>query len=111
MAPRAHGGKRVLRLTRHRTWREVQALAGQWNTLLASSASDTVFLTWEWCEVWWKNYGAGRELSVWAVWDQEELIAIAPFFLDVVRRWGSRWQALRLIGDGSNDSDYLDCMI
>lgn len=101
----------MLRLTHHRKWSEVQALAGRWNTLLASSASDTVFLTWEWCEAWWKNYGGGRELSVWAVWDQEELIAIAPFFVDVVRRWGSRWQALRLIGDGSNDSDYLDCMI
>jgi peptidoglycan/xylan/chitin deacetylase (PgdA/CDA1 family) len=38
-----------------------------------------------------------------------ELIAVAPLFVEEVRSYGRRWRRLRLIGDGSHDSDYLDC--
>jgi CelD/BcsL family acetyltransferase involved in cellulose biosynthesis/peptidoglycan/xylan/chitin deacetylase (PgdA/CDA1 family) len=76
---------------------------------LSLSASDTLFLTWEWCEAWWRNYGNARPLCVLAAWEEGELRGIAPLFQDTERRYGGRWSSLRFIGDGSHDSDYLDC--
>jgi CelD/BcsL family acetyltransferase involved in cellulose biosynthesis/peptidoglycan/xylan/chitin deacetylase (PgdA/CDA1 family) len=99
----------MLRVTRYRTWEELQELLPYWNDLLSRSANDTVFLTWQWCEAWWKNYGGGREIFVLAAWDTKTLVAVAPFYLEDVRLYGRRLRRLRLIGDGSHDSDYLDC--
>ncbi len=99
----------MLSVTTYRTWDELQQLSEHWNALLSHSSSDTVFLTWEWLSAWWKNYGAGRELFVLAAWEGSELIAVAPLYVDARHCLGQSWRCLCLIGDGSNDSDYLDC--
>jgi CelD/BcsL family acetyltransferase involved in cellulose biosynthesis/peptidoglycan/xylan/chitin deacetylase (PgdA/CDA1 family) len=101
----------MLRVARYQTWQELQELRSRWNSLLSCSSSDTVFLTWQWCEAWWKNYGSGREISVLAAWDKEELVGVAPLYVDPVRLYGKSWRRLRFIGDGSHDSDYLDCFV
>jgi len=57
-----------------------EALAGQWNALLARSAADTLFLTNEWQKVWWRELGDG-ELRVLAIYDGDSaLIGLAPLF-------------------------------
>lgn len=99
----------MLRVARYRNWEELQELHPQWNSLLSRSGSDSIFLTWEWCAAWWKHYGANREMLVLAAWNKTILVAIAPFYIDHVRQFGRTWRRLRLIGDGSHDSDYLDC--
>jgi len=101
----------MLRVARYQTWQELQELRSRWNGLLSCSSSDTVFLTWQWCEAWWKNYGGGREIFVLAAWDKEELVGIAPLYLEEVRSYGRLWKRLRFIGDGSHDADYLDCFV
>jgi CelD/BcsL family acetyltransferase involved in cellulose biosynthesis/peptidoglycan/xylan/chitin deacetylase (PgdA/CDA1 family) len=93
----------------HQEWEDVRALSPRWNELLCASAADTVFLTWEWTNAWWASYAQGRQPFVLSAWDNGELVGLAPFYLDCLRRWGRSWKYLRLIGDGSNDSDYLDC--
>lgn len=87
------------------------SLRAAWNPLLAASASDSIFLTWEWCEAWWKNYGAGRPLFILVARDGEQVLGIAPLFVDRVKRAGAKWNCLRVIGDGSQDSDYLDFIV
>jgi peptidoglycan/xylan/chitin deacetylase (PgdA/CDA1 family)/CelD/BcsL family acetyltransferase involved in cellulose biosynthesis len=97
-----------LKVTLYQDWEHVHALSKSWNGALAASASDTIFLTWEWTEAWWKNYGAGRPLFVLAALDGDELQGIAPFYVDGSGPFGKSVPCLRLIGDGSSDSDYLD---
>jgi len=99
----------VMRIVLHQRWEELQPLAADWDRLLADSSSDTIFLTWEWCEAWWKAYGNGRSLFVLTAWDGSELAGIAPFYAEPKRHWHKVWTCLRIIGDGSGDSDYLDC--
>jgi CelD/BcsL family acetyltransferase involved in cellulose biosynthesis/peptidoglycan/xylan/chitin deacetylase (PgdA/CDA1 family) len=98
----------MLRVTKYSNWNELQELAPQWNDLLSRSAADTVFLTWQWCETWWKNYHDGHEIFVVAAFEGKEIAGIAPLFCEEVRQYGKTWRRLRLIGDGSHDSDYLD---
>src|SRR5262249_18441322 len=92
------------------TWKQVASLQAKWNSLLAQSSSDTIFLTWEWCEAWWATYGGDtRSLFVLSAWLGDQLMGVAPFYKEYVRRWHGSATCLRLIGAGSDDSDYLDC--
>ena len=91
-------------------WGELQAIAQEWNEVLANSAADTFFLTWEWISAWWKHYGNSRELFVVLAKKQGKLVGIAPWYVDQVKKYGKRWRVLKIIGDGSGDSDYQDCI-
>lgn len=99
-----------MKIVVYRNWEEVAGqLRGRWNPLLQQSVASTFFLSWEWCESWWKAYGGSRTLYVLAAWEENTLVGLAPLFAERVYRAGRFWNVLRLLGDGSNDSDYLDC--
>jgi peptidoglycan/xylan/chitin deacetylase (PgdA/CDA1 family)/CelD/BcsL family acetyltransferase involved in cellulose biosynthesis len=98
-----------VKILRYGSWNEVEQLREQWNTLLQQSASDTFFLTWEWIAAWWSAYGQGKTPFVLAAWEGDRLAGVAPLCIEPVRRAGRSWNCLRFIGDGSSDSDYLDC--
>lgn len=91
---------------------DFQALQRSWNELLASSGSNTLFLTWEWQYTWWTHLAEGRSLCLLTVHDGERLIAIAPLVLRPANY--SRmvpFQVLELIGTGSVGSDYLSLIV
>jgi peptidoglycan/xylan/chitin deacetylase (PgdA/CDA1 family)/CelD/BcsL family acetyltransferase involved in cellulose biosynthesis len=93
-----------------REWTEVERLlAEQWNSSLHSSSSDTFFLTWEWIASWRKAYGAELEPFVVSAWEQDQLIGVAPLCIETINKFGGKWKVVKLLGDGSHDSDYLDC--
>jgi CelD/BcsL family acetyltransferase involved in cellulose biosynthesis len=73
-----------------------------WNALLRRSASDLIFLTYEWQSVWWNAYQAG-ELYIVTVHEGETLIAIAPWFIQ--DRDGQR--VIRTLGC-VDVTDYVD---
>jgi CelD/BcsL family acetyltransferase involved in cellulose biosynthesis/peptidoglycan/xylan/chitin deacetylase (PgdA/CDA1 family) len=98
-----------MRIEVYQEWDKMLHLAEDWNRLLSQSSVDTIFLTWEWCAAWWKTYGGGRSLFVLTAWEGSELVGVAPFYRDEKRHWHRAWICLRILGDGSGDSDYLDC--
>ena len=98
-----------MKLLIHNDWKALEDLRGVWDQLLDESSTKSFFLTWTWLESWWKNYGGDKQLHVLTAWDGEALAAVAPFCLDLVRHQGRTWRRLQFIGDGSDDSDYLDC--
>lgn len=82
------------------------ALRGEWNALLADSAADTLFLTWEWQTVWWRELGAGDLLILAARDDDGRLLGVAP--LSATAENGRL--GLTLVGC-VDVSDYLDVII
>jgi CelD/BcsL family acetyltransferase involved in cellulose biosynthesis len=87
-------------------------LRPEWNELLSSSPSDSLFLTWEWMFTWWKHLGGRRRLSILALRSGGELIAIAPLALrppDYGRL--ELFRSLEFLGTGSAGSDYLDLIV
>jgi len=91
---------------------ELGALRRDWDALVESSASRNTFLTWEWITAWWSAYGQPGELRILAAFDEQgALRGLAPLRARNVRRYGQTVPALQFIGDGSNDSDYLDFII
>jgi CelD/BcsL family acetyltransferase involved in cellulose biosynthesis len=79
------------------------ALRQEWNPLLRHSASDTIFLTWEWQRTWWEHLGEGQ-LYLVAVRDGNHLSGIAPLYLTTS---DDGLRTLFIVGC-RDVSDYLD---
>jgi len=87
-------------------------LAPAWENLLRSSAADSPFLAPVWLEAWWGAYGAGREPLLVFARRGDAIVGIFPLQI-ATERWRGRLplRTLRLFGDGTHDSDYLDFIV
>ena len=101
----------MLKIEEITTTTDFLGLAGCWNSLLAGSAAESIFLTWEWISNWWKVYGKENALRVLVARDGNgEAVAIAPFYTHeriVMSKVPVR--EIRFLGTGGDVSpDYLD---
>jgi CelD/BcsL family acetyltransferase involved in cellulose biosynthesis len=80
------------------------ALREEWNPLLRHSASDTIFLTWEWQSTWWEHLGEGQLYLLAMRTDGGRLVGIAPLYLTTS---DDGLKALSIVGC-RDVSDYLD---
>ena len=97
----------------------------EWDDLLTRSASDVVFMTWQWQALWWKHFGEVQGCSLHLLAVRREggaLIGIAPLFvtsepLPPLRGYsrgvprsegeGAPLRSVRIVG-GIDIADYLD---
>lgn len=84
-----------------------QTLKPEWNTLLHRSDVDKVFLTWEWQSTWWEAYQPGELWVVTCRDDNENLIAIAPWFIETNAQ---NERVVRTIGC-VDVTDYMDVIV
>lgn len=76
------------------------ALRGEWNLLTRG----VPFRSWQWLHSWWRHYGAGHQLFVLAVRnDQGLLVGVAPWYVETC---ATRGRVLRFLGSGQVCSDY-----
>jgi CelD/BcsL family acetyltransferase involved in cellulose biosynthesis len=87
---------------------KVEALRGEWNNLLVDFPHATVFSTLEWLLPWWRAFGRDSQLRVLAFREAQNLVGLAPLLITSSRDFGPELSVLRLLGDGSHDSDNLD---
>ena len=86
--------------------RDWERLEGEWRELVAASDADSPFLQWEWVSAWWRHYGMGNQLAVLLARNDEELLGIAPLFIEHRRPpFGPR--VIRFLGTGEVFSEYL----
>jgi len=101
-----------MRVVEIRSRRELDSMRERWNALLHTSGSDSIFLTWEWIAAWWSAYAGPSALRVLAAYDGDgTLRGLAPLQEQKHRRYGQTVSTLSFVGDGSNDSDYLDFIV
>ncbi|HTU25595.1 MAG TPA: GNAT family N-acetyltransferase [Pirellulales bacterium] len=86
---------------------ELARLAPAWNRL----AGPVPFRRCEWLLPWWRHYGPSIaspqrnvELYTIGVFDDGELVGLAPWFID---RSATRGRVLRFLGSGEVCSDYM----
>ncbi len=97
----------------------------EWDELLARSASNIVFMTWQWQSVWWRHFGAQEEcrLHLLVVRDEKgALTGVAPLFITSEplpppkaykqgalrpKGEGAPLRIVRIVG-GIDVADYLD---
>lgn len=92
---------------------EFDGLASEWDNLLQGSASNSIFLTFEWLSTWLDTVYPQAELFVVVVRDQEKtLVGAAPFYLaefKFIKLIGYRY--LRFVGDCHSGAEYPDIII
>lgn len=78
-----------------------ETVAGPWTKLLEECSTNTVFLTPEWQQLWWRHFGDGRQLDILSVRDGDDLVGLAPM------RLGGRKMALVGNKDVCDYSDFI----
>jgi len=89
---------------------ELETIRPSWEDLLASYPLATTFSTPEWLISWWRSFGKRQELLVVGFFDAgSRLVGLAPLSVTQIRVAKTiPLRLLRLMGDGSQDSDNLD---
>ncbi|MGH8311848.1 MAG: GNAT family N-acetyltransferase [Gammaproteobacteria bacterium] len=88
---------------------QFERLAPEWRELLKSSASDGLFLTWEWLFTWWQHLAGNRRLWLVVLREGRDLAAVAPLTLRLRQpRRLLPFRVLEFLGGGNVGSDYLD---
>jgi CelD/BcsL family acetyltransferase involved in cellulose biosynthesis len=100
----------VVRPRVYTCWDELADFSEPWEQLLRHSIGPTIFSTPEWLGAWWKAFGQGKQLITLALWNSTgDLVGLAPLYLEELgTRFHRGIRRLRLVGDGSSDSDNLD---
>src|SRR5690606_9516385 len=80
---------------------------------LALKTDTTIFMTHEWAKTWWNNFGRNnqRKLSILTIWDDQELVGLAPFYIGYSLIGSKRIETrLQIIGSGGSPNEQLGYM-
>jgi CelD/BcsL family acetyltransferase involved in cellulose biosynthesis len=110
---RAYGEAGPIRTTLYRSWAQLEEKIPEWEVILRENPRLSIFSTPEWLGSWWKAFGSNKQMLALAFSnDSDELLGLAPFYVDTSRSPAfARLKLLRLIGDGSEDSDNLELIV
>lgn len=72
-------------------------MAEEW-ARLAERVGVGIYLTGDWCQVYWRHYGEGRRLQLVRVDDGGSLAGVIPFSVDRIRVGGVPFRLGRLLG-------------
>jgi CelD/BcsL family acetyltransferase involved in cellulose biosynthesis len=89
-----------LRLWTFTSFEDAHAIAAEWDAL-AAALNGSLYMTFAWCSVWWRHYGARRALRVIAVRSGDELVGVLPLFIDRLATPLGRARAAKLVGSDS----------
>ena len=93
------GKERTSEALEHQTWNRFEdtlRLKHAWNDL-ALRAGD-ILCSYDWCEVWWKHFGRGRQLEIHTLHDADRLVAVLPLFRETIRPGGVWLRTVRVVG-------------
>ncbi len=79
-------------------------LATAWEELQRDAAVTSVFETFDWQYLWWRNYGKERELKLLVASVDGALVGILPLYLETVPIAGAPVRQLRFVGTGGDTS-------
>lgn len=93
-------------ITSFNEWEEI---FDPWNNLLKESRSDTIFLTWQWLYTWADCYlDTTRKLFIIAIYEKEELVGVAPWYLNTISFGPLRLKQIFFLGNPETGADYLE---
>jgi len=82
----------------------------QWNSLVSSMKFPSVFLTWEWINVWIRRFGEDYSLLIFFIYENNKLSAILPLAEKEMRsfRYFSKFRMITLCGGLELYPDHMD---
>lgn len=79
---------------------EMSSMKEKWDRFVESVNGD-IYLTYDWCRIWWDHYRKGRRLKVYVFWLNREMVGIIPMFVETI--WlGPVWLRIaKIVGSDS----------
>ncbi len=90
------GNERV-DLTVFSSFEEMSDMQEEWDTFIDSVGGE-IFLTYDWCRVWWKHYGANRNLLIFVFRHGKTVCGILPIFMEKIRLGPFYVNAVKIVG-------------
>lgn len=90
-------GKRTFDLRVSSDFDELADMQGEWDKFIESIKGE-IFLTYDWCRIWWKYYGKGRELLILIFRRYNEICAILPMFRETIWLGPVYIRAVKIVG-------------
>jgi len=75
----------------------LESLQSEWDEFMESLDCE-IFLTYDWCRIWWKYYGTGQELRVFIFKHQDKIVALIPMFSEKIRLGPVFIRAVKIMG-------------
>jgi CelD/BcsL family acetyltransferase involved in cellulose biosynthesis len=75
----------------------LESLREEWDHFVESVNGD-IYLTFDWCRIWWKYYGVGRILRIYQFRVGSELVGIIPLFIERVGFPPFRLRLAKIVG-------------
>ena len=98
-----------LSITVHDNLENLERLRPEWDALLEAYPLSTTFSSYEWLVPWWHAFGDKDHLQVLAFRDASSaLVGLTAMAITARPAFAGSLRVLRLMGDGSHDSDNLD---
>jgi CelD/BcsL family acetyltransferase involved in cellulose biosynthesis len=93
-------------------WAALKPLIPAWEEILEENEGLSIFSTPEWLGAWWEAFGAQRHLQALGFFDRRgRLVGLIPLYEDSGHAALPGVKLLRLVGDGSGDSDNLELIL
>jgi len=76
---------------------ELAPMQQEWDNFVESVGGE-IFLTYDWCRIWWKYYGKNRTLRVFVFRINNELLGIIPLFFEKIWLGPVFVRAVKIVG-------------
>lgn len=76
-------GEKEIKVEIFKSFEEISSMQQEWDRFMESVDAE-IFLTYDWCRIWWKFYGRKRELSIFIFRRRDDICAILPLFFEKI---------------------------
>jgi CelD/BcsL family acetyltransferase involved in cellulose biosynthesis len=76
---------------------ELAPMQQEWDSFIEAVGAE-IFLTYDWCRIWWKYYGKNRDLKVFVFRSGNELVGIIPLFFEEIWLGPVSVRAAKIVG-------------
>lgn len=76
---------------------EITELQEKWDSFVESVKGD-IYLTFDWCRLWWQYYGTNRRLQLLLFFSSDKLVGLIPAFVETLWLGVAHIRAAKLIG-------------
>ena len=75
--------KKGLQVEVYSNFNQLKAIQQEWDDFIESVGSE-IFLTYDWCRIWWKHYGLKRKLRIFIFRHENTIVGIIPLFFEKI---------------------------
>jgi CelD/BcsL family acetyltransferase involved in cellulose biosynthesis len=96
----------------------IETIQCEWDNFIESIRGE-IFLTFDWCKLWWKYYGKGRHLKIFIFRLNGQIVGMLPVFMENIWVGPLRTQVVKIVGTDFTpitiilpiNNDYLELVI